>query len=413
MGSYASIGVRGFDFALSKNDINPIWLTLYREDDKNIKTIMDEDHEERLICKYTNTVGSMKLRLEIMGFTLSKTKMEFSSYNEPLQYFGYMDGNEIEEIEIKEYTFKNWLKSMECIINSTHSNYLYYMEEIVIPECPMQYYIMQEDYHGKSIFGFVSSDIRFVFRALLELFNEEETCDIDFTSLVDGGWCSENDKICEETLSGLAESYIKNERIILLTEGSSDISIIKRSMKILFPEIVDFYSFMDFNTPNASGSASSLVSYVKAFIGSGLRNKIIAIFDNDTAANEAMSVLKKIDIPINVRICSYPNLEFTKSYPTIGPYGIIPTDINGLACSIELYLGIDMLKDENGDFIPVQWKGYNQLIRKYQGEILNKELILQRYFKLLDNIEKEGKLDNTHDWSGIISIINMIFKAFI
>jgi hypothetical protein len=236
VGSYASIGVNGFDFSLSKNHISPIWLTLFREDDKKIMKVLDEDNEERLICEYKTTVMN--------------------------------------------------------------------------------------------------------------------------------------------------------------------------------PEVVDFYSFMDFNATNASGSASSLVSYVKAFIGSGLRNKIIAIFDNDTAAHEALSILKKIDIPDNIKIFTYPDLEYTKNYPTLGPYGIVSTDINGLACSIELFLGIDLLKDENEILIPVQWKGYNQLLKKYQGEILNKEKIIQRYFMLLDDIEKEENIPINHDWYGMHSILNMIYKAF-
>jgi hypothetical protein len=53
---------------------------------------------------------------------------------------------------------------------------------------------------------------------------------------------------------------------------------------------------MDFSNTNASGSASFLVSYIKAFIGPVLRNKIIVIFDTDTAANGAIMVLRKIDI---------------------------------------------------------------------------------------------------------------------
>jgi len=410
VGSYASIGINGFDFSLSKNHINPIWLTLYREEDKKLEKIIDEDNEERLSCKYRSTVKKIKLRLDVLGFTLDKAQKEFITHNESVQNCSYLCGDEFVEIEIKEYTFNNWLKSMKGIITSPYSHYLYYKDEIVIPDYPMQYFMMNEDYQGESIFGFISSDIRYVFRALLELYSDDDNCEIDFSSLVDGGWCEANDRICEETLNELAESYIRNERIIILTEGSSDISILKRSMRILNPEVVDFYSFMDFNTTNAQGSASSLVSYVKAFIGSGLRNKVIAVFDNDTAAFEALTVLNKIDIPENIKIVSYPDLEFTKSYPTLGPYGIISTDINGLACSIELYLGIDMLKDGNGNLIPVQWKGYNQLLKKYQGEILNKEQILQRYFKLLDNFEKGESIP--HDWGGINTILNMIYRAF-
>ncbi|BBI33804.1 HEPN/Toprim-associated domain-containing protein [Cohnella abietis] len=250
MGSYASIGINGFHFSLSKNHVSPIWLTLYRENDKKIESVQDEDNEERLICEYCTTVKNIKLRLDILGFTIDKAKKEFISYNESVQYCSYLSGEGFVEIEINNYTFDNWLKSLECIINSPYSHYLYYKDNIVITDYPMQYFMMNADYEGESIFGFISSDMRYVFRAILELYGDDENCVIDFSSLVDGGWCSENDRICEETLVELADSYIRNERIILLTEGSSDISIIKRSMNILNPEVVDFYSFMDFNTTN-------------------------------------------------------------------------------------------------------------------------------------------------------------------
>lgn len=41
---------------------------------------------------------------------------------------------------------------------------------------------------------------------------------------------------------------------------------------------------MDYNTPKASGSSSLLVNYIKGFMGSGITNKVIALFDNDTVA---------------------------------------------------------------------------------------------------------------------------------
>ena len=113
------------------------------------------------------------------------------------------------------------------------------------------------------------------------------------------------------------------------------------------------------------------------------------MFDNDTAAEEAILALNKINIPPNIKVLRYPYLEMASNYPTIGPTGIEFTDINGLACSIELYLGRDILTNNDEydyptKYIPVQWKGYSQSLRKYQGEILYKEQILKKYFNLLD-----------------------------
>lgn len=46
-----------------------------------------------------------------------------------------------------------------------------------------------------------------------------------------------------------------------------------------------------------------------------------------------------------------PDLEFLKSYPTLGPNGLANMDINGVAASIELYLGNDVLRGDG--FLPI------------------------------------------------------------
>jgi hypothetical protein len=74
------------------------------------------------------------------------------------------------------------------------------------------------------------------------------------------------------------------------------------------------------------------------------------------------------------------------------------------------------IQDEYNDYptkyIPVQWKGYSQSLRKYQGEILYKERILKKYFNLLDDIKRRPGQKELHDWTGMIKILEMIFNAF-
>ena len=68
-----------------------------------------------------------------------------------------------------------------------------------------------------------------------------------------------------------------------------------------------------------------------------------------------------------------PDLEILRDYPTLGPAGESRMDVNGLAASIELYLGRDVLTNPvAGHLVCVQWKGYVAGVRKYQGEILDK-----------------------------------------
>jgi|HigsolmetaGSP11D_1036233.scaffolds.fasta_scaffold00324_4 hypothetical protein len=416
MGSYATFYFSNFEVCSFKSYIEPIVMTLFRESDRKQIKWIDDDGEERVTFQYCNTISTIKLRLNVMGFNLANTINEFNKYNSEPIFVSEYTGEKFEDISVDDYTFENWLKAMKYIVTSEH--YAFELKDKIKPrENPLLYHVLSEHYDGESYYGFKCSDIRFVLRALLELFDDEDEVILDYSDLVDGGYYSEEEKICESLLQSMANTYINNEKIILISEGSSDITVIRRTMEYLFPDIVDYYSFMDFNQSNASGSASSLVGYIKAFIGSGIRNRIIALFDNDTAAEEAILALNKIAVPPNIRVLRYPYLEMASRYPAIGPTGIEFTDINGLACSIELYLGRDILinndeYDYPTKYIPVQWKGYSQSLRKYHGELLNKEQILKKYFKLLDDIKRRPELKELHDWTGMEKILDMIFNAF-
>src|ERR1035441_7527155 len=76
-------------------------------------------------------------------------------------------------------------------------------------------------------------------------------------------------------------------------------------------------------------------------------------------------------------------LKWAERYPTLGPTGLMEADINGLACSIELYLGATALADEEGRLVPIQWTGIERSLSRYQGELLDKRIVQDRYFELL------------------------------
>ena len=416
VGSYASLYISSFDIFTCKSYIDPIWMTLFRESDRKQKYWTHEDGEEIVSFQYINKVSSIKLRLDIMGFDLTNTINEFA--NSDSRYtFKYVD-DELSEVLVEEYTFDNWLKAVNINFELEPKLYPYCIlnDELKQNDNPTLQHILEQRRLGVSYWGFDCSDIRYIIRGLLELFNDEDDFYIDYSELVATGFYSEEDTICEASLQSLANDFINNEKVIILTEGSSDINIIKRSMEHLYPDIVDFYSFMDFNQSNAAGSASSLVTYIKAFIGSGIRNRIIALFDNDTAAEEAISALNKVKLPANIKVLKYPYLKQCEEYATIGPNGIVLTNINGLACSIEMYLGRDILVHDEPDYpmkyVPIQWKGYSQRLKKYQGEVLNKEQIHKKYFEYLEDLSEGKASDEQHDWEGLNAIIELIFNAF-
>ena len=211
-------------------------------------------------------------------------------------------------------------------------------------------------FHSDMYFGLHSGSIGYftIFRVILDAFPDNETIVLDYSDLVYGGYCEEiQDK----------NEFIQS-KIIVLTEGKTDSEFISRSIKLLYPHLSKFYYFMDFEIMKVCGSVSYLVHYIKAFAGAGISSRIIGLFDNDVAALDSIMNLEKIQLPDNIKIQKLPEIEIAKNYPTLGPTENQNIDINGLACSIELFLGKDVLGRNDGSLTPIRWYGNHKIYKK-------------------------------------------------
>ena len=251
-------------------------------------------------------------------------------------------------------------------------------------------------------------DIRFILRIVLSLYSDSKII-YDVSEIIANGYFDEDFEFSKSAKETAKSEYIINEKIIVLTEGKSDACVLETALNILYPHLSEYYSFLDFKATRLRGSADALVSTIKAFISSGIANRTIAIFDNDTAGQEAMKLLSGIEIPNNIKVLKYPDLEIAKKYPTKGPTGDVVMDINGMACSIELYLGKDILTEDEDNLIPIQWIGYFESAGKYQGRILDKANCLKKFFDRMN--DKDISREN-FDFSGLDDILKMIFEAF-
>jgi hypothetical protein len=170
-------------------------------------------------------------------------------------------------------------------------------------------------------------------------------------------------------------------------------------------------------SPKPEGSASALVRTLHAFVAAGISNHLVAVFDNDSAAVDAMRALGS-DLPKNVAVMRYPYLDLAASYPTYGPpssdspQGVLSTaDVNGLAGSIELYLGHDVLTRPDGQLRPVQWRAFVRGVQRYQGEITDKGEIQMLFRSKLERAWKEGGHLPDQDWAGMDLILREILAA--
>ncbi|MBU5676919.1 hypothetical protein KQI88_10870 [Alkaliphilus sp. MSJ-5] len=410
MGSYATLTVGKYDLLLSKNCLADYLLIIFNKNDKVIEKDYYDDGEEYFRYMYKTSVKKAKQCLDILGYTLKNSKTRFDEYKCQLEFKLELDYEDNYEEAYKKFSYETWSKTVIDVANDLVQNGINYerirrsLKNTSKIEDIDRYIILRSlEYDDESYFGMpYEMDPWFTIRIILESISDEAEIILDYTGLVDGGWYDSDHEI---------ESFY-DTKIIIMTEGKSDSKIISKSLEIMYPHLYHFYYFMDFDISKAQGSTNFLTHYIKAFIGAGISSQIIALFDNDAAAHNEILNFEKMEIPSNIKILTLPDIEIANDYPTIGPFNNQNANINGLACSIELFLGKNVLCDEDGKLVPVIWKGYIDRINKYQGEITNKDQVQQKFLHVIDQIKNKSLPAEDHDWSAMEKLLQMIFNAF-
>ncbi len=298
MGSYTELAIEDYPVVQSKSYAVPEVMTIFSEKDKLVYKrkmsernylawgIKDDDSEE-IAYTYTTTVSKTIDRLNVMGFTLKESENDLQ-----LSIQG-----EIESLKIQDDIFgrsgkEN--KTINLLKSSDIYDFISAFSEIKEKQVPT-YLRSFEEYklsrlalhlvnNSNFTLNYPCSDYRFYIRVFLEACNKDSLVTQDITEVTHAGYYSEEEHVRDSSDLILTHGFSTNSKIIILTEGDSDKNIIERSLKLLYPHLYDYYSFMNFGLSNASGGASSLVAQIKGFVGVGIKNKIIAVLDNDTAA---------------------------------------------------------------------------------------------------------------------------------
>lgn len=429
MGSYCELYIADYPVLSTKSHVVPIVMTLFRESDKRVSErkissrnritwgrIESGGGKMETIVEYRISKRQAVDRLNVMGFTLHRVKRKFDEWRQAKigEYREYSNVDDswpdfyTDKLRILEtYTLEDYLEAFRVLLTS-HIHPASYIDEIPDTSELMKHILGDDE--EELYWGFPHSDIRGLIRAVLEVAPNGSSVIQDITETVHAGYYDQEDPVCEQTLNELARDYPINSRIIVLTEGTTDTEVLKPSLKLLYPHLYDYYSFMDFGM-RPPGGVGQMVNLVKSFAGAGIENRIVFLFDNDTAAFSALDTLKDIRIPSNIAMIRYPDIELARTYPTLGPSGSVCLDINGLACSVELYFGKDVLETD-GCLEPIQWKGYDERLRRYQGEIMHKPELKGRFLAKLARCQHDSSAFDAEEWAEMNSIFLHIFAAF-
>ena len=410
MGEYIGICIGKFEYLWSKNSFGDL-LMLFSKEDLKITEVNEDGNVSNCYCFHTS-VSKAKQLLDGIGYTLKSTEKQFEICKNAILEYRYDDcDDELYNKLTNEFIYENWIaavKKYSLILSKDRYSYknnryenlydekqkdLTITEKIVLDSLPFG----TEEYFG---LPYDSINVWYVFRVILESFNNDEEILLDYSNLYYGGWSDEYP----------SEQEYEIEKTIILTEGKYDAIVISECMKLLYPHMSKLYSFMNFEKYKNQGSTNFVTHYFKAFISAGIKNRVIALYDNDSAGLAEIDELKKYTYPDNFKYIHLPNIELAKHYPTIGPSGKEVLNINGTATSIELFLGKDVLTN-NGELYPVRWKGFVEKTGTYQGEISYKDEIQKQFKMKYERAVNSDTLDRTQ-WNDMIILLDSIFNAF-
>lgn len=220
---------------------------------------------------------------------------------------------------------------------------------------------------------FENLDPYLVLRLLAE---NKDNLDLDvvwrFADVVAGGWVGS-----DEVHSGVSES----DTILVVTEGSTDGAVLKRSLPVVLPHVSDFFSFIDMTENYPFTGTGNVVRFCQGLARIKIQNRILVVLDNDSAGHDALARIKELALPRRMRAMVLPDLEECRNVRTLGPAGDQDADINGKAVSIEWFLNTQL----PGRGAPVvRWTGFNEARGTNQGELVDKQAYTRHFFEHMD-----------------------------
>ena len=444
MSEYADIVVRKLSLAWFRNYVDSYIVSLFFAKNDlsitpNCKIDLGEDGSEEFTqYVYRTTVKKAKERLDAQGYSLNKLEKLF---NEKMLYaIDYtsflldldIDFDEYEEIvrerSDKKVSFAKWKNSVHKIISYELENGNIMLNHSDCPfklntECDKIIYHSIKSSEGDAFYGLITEhiNISYIYRLILESCDDADEITLDFSNLQ--YW----DEDCIPKALAATNDV---EKAIVLVEGTSDKDILEFAINQIYPHLADLFYFMDFSDVNGNkrdGGTSYVVKNLKTFYYSRLKARFIALFDNDAEGYQCkcnlMREAKKWpenEWPDNFRILLYPDNKLFLKYPTLAPNGKLLMDcISKKACSIELYLPDDLIKN-NGEFFPIEWESRKKIKTVdgneevlYQGVISQKDEIKEKFYALRKAIEKGQRAFTFEDWGRTKQLLDIIVFAFV
>lgn len=407
MGSFNFLRVGNIDIDYGKNDACINYSYLFNESEFIYVTNIyyDESGEKYYdnVSMYKCSLSKIKTRLDILGYTLN---------NVQYLYEELLENTYCSDLTLLSFTeFSELLKNIDWITfyksNKTKDTYLYlnlFAKFIILPEAKKYPSFYQGYINKQSSFEiyvgefFNNLNPLIILRLLCENPNYDKLDIIfEFSEIIDDGWAD---------ISYFTAPLSEDNKVLIVTEGKSDIYILKKCIEAMYPDSSYLFSYADmYQYGYNASSASQLTNICVSLLDFNVKKKMIVLLDNDYAGNQQYLRLKNIlkqrkigEEFNNFLFLKLPDFPEFNSFPVRNNETVNLRNINGTAVSIECFLDFNscnyqpeiVLKDE----------------KTHQGNLNFKE-------KYYETFRKANLLDDSYDTTKLKYLIDFILREWI
>ena len=392
MSSMITLGIGKMEIDWGKNNIFKNHSCLFQKEDLKKIPYYYANNEVEYKKGFSKNIKSIKRRLDLLGYNLNQIE---NIFNEELEYVNQLYKT---SLPIKFNDYYNILKSININnIDMTSDEYDCdydlgeYVRKCVMSEIQELVKICDDDIY--TISEFLENLSPYITLRILS--ENKNNLDLDLiwrvSDIVENGWILEKDIIPQLTTK---------DKILVVTEGSSDTDIIQKCINLLYNDISDFFEFIDMEHNYPFTGTGNLKNFIKGLSKISILNNILVILDNDTAGLAVYNDIKEINLPKNLKVIKLPNHVDFDNFKCKGPQGDSLENINGKAVSIECFLDHNLIDED----IYVRWTGFNDKLTQYQGNIEPKNLLLKLFHK---------HYNQEYDFSKMKYLIDYILESWI
>jgi hypothetical protein len=388
VGSYVTLDIGRIELDWGKNRGFRNHSHLFLPEDRTTATYYYADgyqkEKEALVRKCTDA----KPRLELLGYSLRNLKQSFQWAVEQATEEAQEISIAYEEffeamisVEVKRVKFPEKLDLNLGTLGSTF---------VSSPE--FNRFIDFGKFEKWALAAFLDAlDPYLLLRLFIENPANSDQCVVwRYQDIVDGGWTDYERLYCP---------LPDEQKYLIVTEGSSDTGVIRDTMQLLRPTIVDFFNYIDMEENYPFTGSGNLYRFCQGIAKIGIQNRVVAIYDNDTEGIEKYRRTVQLNLPKQMIVMRLPDLVEFESINCVGPSGNTIENVNGKAVSIECFL--DWSKAQTKP--RVRWTSFNARTGSYQGELEFKEEFVKNFHRC--------KNDPTYDTSKLARLLDTIYSA--